>query len=84
MSTNKARAKVGADAKPHALTKPSKTPTHLNLFAYQVGFGDCFLLQFVYGDGDSDKRHVLIDFGTTGAPEVDSGKLMQRVAEDIR
>lgn len=84
MSTNKARAKTGAGVKAHALTKFAKGPTHLNLFAYQVGFGDCFLLQFVYGDGDSDKRHVLIDFGTTGAPEADSGKLMQRVAEDIR
>jgi hypothetical protein len=84
MSTNKVHAKAGAGVKPGAQTQPTERPTHLNLFAYQVGFGDCFLLQFVYGDGDSDKRHVLIDFGTTGAPEADSGKLMQRVAEDIR
>jgi hypothetical protein len=34
---------------------------------YQVGFGDCFLVSFLYPapvDGRSD-RHVLIDFGST-------------------
>lgn len=84
MSTNKVREKKSAGAKAGAPTKPANSPTHLNLYAYQVGFGDCFLLQFVYGHGDSEKRHVLIDFGTTGAPEANSGKLMQRVAEDIK
>lgn len=42
------------------------TPTALTIFAYQVGFGDCFLLRFTYPDRP---RHVLIDFGTTGLPE---------------
>lgn len=59
-------------------------PSHLNLFTYQVGFGDCFLLQFVYGEGQSEKRHVLIDFGTTGTRDADSAALMKRIAEDIR
>lgn len=36
------------------------------MLSYQVGFGDCFLLSFIYGS--SDKRHILIDFGTTGLP----------------
>src|SRR6185369_3533526 len=41
-------------------------PQSVDIRTYQVGFGDCFLLSFVYGD--NDKRHVLIDFGTTGLP----------------
>ncbi|ENO90218.1 MBL fold metallo-hydrolase [Thauera linaloolentis] len=84
MSTKGGTKTNAARAKPPTKVQAPKSPTHLNLFAYQVGFGDCFLLQFVYGDGDSDKRHVLIDFGTTGAPEADSGTLMRRIAEDIR
>ena len=42
-------------------------PISATLFAYQVGFGDCFLLRFSYADGG--RRHMLIDFGTTGLPE---------------
>jgi L-ascorbate metabolism protein UlaG (beta-lactamase superfamily) len=45
----------------------AKTPTSVTIRSYQVGFGDCFLLQFHY-DGD-DVRNVLIDFGTTGLPK---------------
>lgn len=41
-------------------------PTAVEIRTYQVGFGDCFLLSFVYAE--KDKRHVLIDFGTTGLP----------------
>jgi hypothetical protein len=41
-------------------------PTSVEVRSYQVGFGDCFLLSFVYSA--TDKRHVLIDFGTTGLP----------------
>lgn len=71
-----AKAVVGAAA--------GKVPTHLNLYAYQVGFGDCFLLQFVYGDRPADRRHVLVDFGTTGTPDADGAALMLRVAQDIQ
>jgi hypothetical protein len=39
-------------------------PKSIQIRAYQVGFGDCFLMSFVYGP--EDKRHLLIDFGTTG------------------
>lgn len=45
----------------------AKTPKRVEIRAYQVGFGDCFLASFVYSD--TDKRHVLIDFGTTGLPK---------------
>ena len=56
------------------------------LRAYQVGFGDCFLLSFEYGDGA--KLHILIDFGSTGLPkempEKEKPGWMLRVARDIR
>jgi metallo-beta-lactamase superfamily protein len=44
----------------------AKRPTAIEVRSYQVGFGDCFLLSFIYSE--ADKRHVLIDFGTTGLP----------------
>lgn len=61
-----------------------RSPTHLDLYAYQVGFGDCFLLQFVYGPKASERRNVLIDFGTAGMPDGRSDERMPRIAEDIR
>jgi hypothetical protein len=62
-------------------------PTAVEIRAFQVGFGDCFLLSFVYGRGS--KRHVLIDFGTTelprgGTQSVKPSEHMPRVAEAIR
>jgi len=50
--------------------------------AYQVGFGDCFLLSIAYDDDSA--RHILIDFGSTGLPKDDPTVNMMRVAEDIR
>jgi hypothetical protein len=44
----------------------AKKPRSIEIRSYQVGFGDCFLLSFVYGP--TDRRHVLIDFGTTELP----------------
>jgi hypothetical protein len=58
----------------------ANAPTSLTVFSYQVGFGDCFLLRFVYDDGP---RHVLIDFGTTKLPEGAPKDQMLRVARDI-
>lgn len=62
-------------------------PTKLTIRAYQVGFGDCFLLSFQYPKGkkkSDQEKHVLIDFGSTGMPEgVDSSDHMMRVANDI-
>jgi hypothetical protein len=62
----------------------AKAPKHLNIYAYQVGFGDCFLLQFVYGADEAVMRHVLIDFGSTGMQAESSDKQMKRIALDIR
>ena len=44
----------------------AKAPKSVEVRSFQVGFGDCFLLSFIYSE--KDKRHVLIDFGTTGLP----------------
>jgi len=59
-------------------------PQSVRLYAYQVGFGDCFLLTFQYpaNSGERD-RNVLIDFGSSGAPSYLGKDLMLRVAEDI-
>jgi hypothetical protein len=43
-------------------------PTSVRVRMYQVGFGDCFLLTFFY-KAPAKSRHVLIDFGTTEAPD---------------
>ncbi len=63
-------------------------PDKLNIRAYQVGFGDCFLLTFYYPKAKkaADKeRHILIDFGSTGMPEgVASDEQMMKVAQDIK
>jgi len=56
-------------------------PTSATIFAYQVGFGDCFLLRFNYPAGVH--RHVLIDCGTTGLPEAVATNHLLLVAEDI-
>lgn len=82
--TTKLKANIGKKTRPGSSAVSNGRPTHLNLYAYQVGFGDCFLLQFVYGTDDADKRHVLIDFGTTGTRDEDSAALMLRIAKDIR
>lgn len=56
-------------------------PVKATIFAYQVGFGDCFLLRYIYEDGQ--RRHLLIDFGTTGLPENAPETQMLDVANDI-
>jgi beta-lactamase superfamily II metal-dependent hydrolase len=63
------------------------TPTAVEIRAYQVGFGDCFLVSFVYARGEP--RHVLIDFGTTalpkrGAKSVKPSEHLPRIAEHIK
>jgi hypothetical protein len=62
------------------------TPRSVEIRAYQVGFGDCFLVSFVY---PKLKRHVLIDFGTTALPTRGNqptrpSQHMPRIAEHIK
>jgi glyoxylase-like metal-dependent hydrolase (beta-lactamase superfamily II) len=60
----------------------ARKPSKVVLRSYQVGFGDCFLLSLVYGDGDN--RHVLIDFGTTELPKgLKPSEHMPKVAKQI-
>jgi hypothetical protein len=61
-------------------------PSSVEIRAYQVGFGDCFLVSFLYPG--SARRHVLIDFGTMelpprGSKTVPRSEHMERVATDI-
>jgi hypothetical protein len=62
----------------------AKKPKAVEIRSYQVGFGDCFLLSFVYGD--NDKRHVLIDFGTMELARASgtASQHMPKVAASIR
>ena len=55
-------------------------PETATLRSYHVGFGDCFLLTFGYGGGE--KKHVLIDFGTTQNPE-NKSDILQEAAANI-
>lgn len=57
------------------------SPVRIHLYTYQMGFGDCFLLRFVYSD--RKQRHVLIDFGTSGLPKTMPPNHMLNVASDI-
>jgi L-ascorbate metabolism protein UlaG (beta-lactamase superfamily) len=59
-------------------------PTSVTLRSFQVGFGDCFLLTFNYGDGNDDaRRHVLIDFGSTAQPKRGAVP-MAKIADEIK
>ncbi len=63
-----------------------RKPVSATLRAYQVGFGDCFLLTFHYSitPGEHD-QHVLIDFGSTGLPPSKrQGDQLLRIAKDIK
>ena len=60
----------------------AKKPKKVEVRSYQVGFGDCFLVSFIYNE--EDKRHVLIDFGTTGLPKGKKPSThMPKLAEQI-
>jgi hypothetical protein len=58
------------------------SPVKASVRAYDVGFGDCFLLTFHYAGGD---KHLLIDFGSMRKPKgkAGTGKYMERIAAQI-
>jgi hypothetical protein len=64
-----------------SVSKLSAVPDRLTLRAYNVGFGDCFLLTFHY---PSFNRRVLIDFGSSSAPKNADANYMRNIAQDIR
>lgn len=54
-------------------SKSAPAPKSVRVRAYEVGFGDSFLLSFEYGSDLDDgrrERHVLIDFGSSHWPKV--------------
>ena len=61
---------------------PSSRPTRVTLRTYKVGFGDCFLLSFHYGEDEA--RHVLIDFGSNRLPQGAVRDHMKKIAEQIK
>ncbi|MFN7913693.1 MAG: hypothetical protein U0Q55_00025 [Vicinamibacterales bacterium] len=54
----------------------------VTLRAYDVGFGDCFLLSFKYAQA---QKHILIDFGSTRLPsgKTGTGPYLERIARQI-
>lgn len=56
--------------------------TKARVRSYNVGFGDCFLLTFFYGDDET--RQVLIDFGTTKTSSFGPEGGLLTIAEKIR
>jgi hypothetical protein len=62
----------------------SAKPIGLRIRMYQVGFGDCFLLSFEYGEALEDgrpQRHVLIDFGSTSSGGLSSLQIARVIRE---
>jgi beta-lactamase superfamily II metal-dependent hydrolase len=58
-------------------------PKLVEIRAYQVGFGDCFLVSFVYPK--DEPRHVLVDFGTTELPRgATPSQHLPRIANHIK
>jgi len=57
-------------------------PESLIIHMYQVGFGDCFLLEFRYAKADA--RFALIDFGTRRLPPRAGKDHMLQVAKKIQ
>ncbi len=67
--------------------KAQPKPSEIKLHTYQMGFGDCFLLTFLYPSGNGKRgfqRHVLIDCGSSAAPRNLSAGLLARAAKDIK
>ncbi len=55
-------------------------PRGASVTLYDVGFGDCFLLTFDYGE--RDRRQVLIDCGTRQAPRGQMARVVDQVVAD--
>jgi hypothetical protein len=60
----------------------SAAPARARIRSYNVGFGDCFLLTFFYGEDDT--RNVLIDFGSTKTSGFGPAGGLLDIAEKIR
>ncbi|HXO30849.1 MAG TPA: hypothetical protein VN901_00700 [Candidatus Acidoferrales bacterium] len=68
-------------ARKTAVSSGRKAPTSVSIRMYNVGFGDCFLLTFLYA---TKERYMLIDYGSTAAPKGLRAGYMAEVAKDIK
>ncbi|MDH4223053.1 MAG: MBL fold metallo-hydrolase [candidate division Zixibacteria bacterium] len=57
-----------------------KKPEQVKITMYDVGFGDCFLLTFSYAGGE--KRHVLIDCGSSSEKKEHMTKVVDQLFKD--
>jgi hypothetical protein len=57
-----------------------RKPSAVRVHPYQVGFGDCFLVEFVYA---KSSKFILIDFGSTSGPRGAKPNFLDNVAADI-
>lgn len=71
---------MASHTKKSAAKPAGRGPTKMTLRAYNVGFGDCFLLTFEYA---KSKRRILIDYGSTAAPKNADADYMLKIALDI-
>jgi hypothetical protein len=60
----------------------ASAPKSARIFAFNIGFGDCFLLRFNYAANVA--RHILIDFGTMERPDGASKTFAVDVANEIK
>jgi beta-lactamase superfamily II metal-dependent hydrolase len=58
----------------------SQKPQQVKVTVYNVGFGDCFLLSFIYIN--NDHRHVLIDCGSTSKNKAHMTKVVDQIVND--
>ncbi|MDB4892422.1 MAG: hypothetical protein JWL61_4277 [Gemmatimonadetes bacterium] len=57
-----------------------RKPSAVRVHPYQVGFGDCFLVEFVYA---KSSKFILIDFGSTSSPRGAKPTFLDNVAAEI-
>jgi len=62
---------------------PNLKPNKVEIYAFNVGFGDCTLVKFIYPGNDRD-RHILVDFGSKVGPEGKPSNFMTKVAKQIQ
>lgn len=58
----------------------NKKPNQVSVNMYDVGFGDCFLLTFTYAD--DEKRHVVIDCGSTSKKKDHMSRVVNQLIDD--
>lgn len=71
-------------ARKRTTTRRKAAPTSATLWAYDVGFGDCLLLELAYSKRDT--RFVLFDAGSVAQGHVGTANkltALQRIANDI-